>query len=505
MPASDPSAWPLGTPPAQEFCAEDARLSILAAHGGLATGSGEDAELSEIAAFAARLCDTPIAFVTLVTADAQYFVGRSGSDLVQTPRSSSFCAHAMLGAEPLEVPDASEDPRFADNPLVTGETHLRFYAGAPMISREGAPLGALCVIDSKPRPGGLTDLQRNGLILLSRAAMRRLHAVRQQRAAHSHATASAKTMREVADLLPAIIWTADGDGNFDYFNQRWIDVTGIPGPTTAEGWRPLIHPEDADAAFGAWYKSFEAGKRFESSYRLKHGDGSWRWTLARGVPQRDAMGTLVRWYGTLTDIHDGHRLSESRDLLARELSHRIKNIFAVVSSLVSLRARNRPEVGEFVDELNASIRSLGRAHDFVRPVEGAKGDSLLGLLAELMAPYSAQDQRVTIGGQDCVIGPRAATPLALTFHELATNAAKYGALSTERGKVEIECTAPDDIVRIAWRERSGPDNGTPASEGFGTRLVKSAIEGQLSGRIERRFTPEGLEVDVEIPLASIRS
>ncbi|MGX7950968.1 sensor histidine kinase [Tsuneonella sp. HG249] len=507
MPTTDPSSWPAGAAPAPQFRTDDARLSILAAHGAEGIGPEGDPELSEIAAFAARLCETPVAFVSLVLGETQQFVGRSGSDMVEPPRSTSFCSHAMHRAEPLVVTDAAQDAQSADNPLVVGDPHIRFYAGAPLISREGAPLGALCVIDTVPREQGLTDLQREGLQVLARSAMQRLNALRQQRAAAEHIAGSARTMREIADLLPSVIWSADGQGNFDYFNQRWSEVTGAARPKLADDWRPHIHKEDAERAFADWDASFAKGEPFESEYRLRQADGSWRWTLSRGLPMTDSSGEVVRWYGTLTDIDSGRRLSESRDLLAKELSHRIKNIFAVVAGLVSIRARRHPTAKEFAAELVDAIRALGRAHDFVRPVEGVKGDSLRGLLSELMAPYADDNGRISVDGAECEIGPRAATPLALIFHELATNSAKYGALSVEGSSIAItiDCPEEEGVSRIAWRERGGPAVTDPGVEGFGSRLVQMSIEGQLGGRMERRFSADGLEVDLEIPLASMRS
>jgi two-component sensor histidine kinase len=138
---------------------------------------------------------------------------------------------------------------------------------------------------------------------------------------------------------------------------------------------------------------------------------------------------------------------------------------------------------------------------------GAKGDSLLGLLKELMAPYADGAGRVEITGDDCVIGPRAATPLALTFHELATNSAKYGALSVTDGSVSItiDCRPEAPSAAVRWRERGGPVVHQPQQEGFGSRLLTSSIEGQLGGTLERRFTDSGLEVDLLIPRAAIQS
>jgi two-component sensor histidine kinase len=114
---------------------------------------------------------------------------------------------------------------------------------------------------------------------------------------------------------------------------------------------------------------------------------------------------------------------------------------------------------------------------------------------------------VTIQGQDCPLGPRAATPLALAFHELATNAAKYGAFSAEGGTVTIviDCPEVGETAHITWREHGGPPADHPTREGFGSRLIRSSIEGQLGGTIAHRFEPTGLEVDLSIPLKAIHS
>lgn len=123
-------------------------------------------QLDQITDFAARLFDAPIALVSLVERDRQFFPGKTGLDVDETPREVSFCQHAMLGTEIMVVPDATRDERFAANALVTGDPGIRFYAGAPLVSSEGVPLGALCVIDRTPREG-LTDLQRQGLSVLA--------------------------------------------------------------------------------------------------------------------------------------------------------------------------------------------------------------------------------------------------------------------------------------------------------------------------------------------------
>ncbi len=496
---------PGGSPPDASPSDEDERLRILATHG--PDELANDPELAAIVDFAARLCETPIALISLVERDRQRFLASAGITACETPRSTSFCAHAMIGSAPMIVPDATQDPRFADFALVTGEPHIRFYAGAPLVSREGVPLGSLCVIDTVPRIVGLSDLQRTGLQVLAAAVMQRLNARRLDLDSRAQSDASARRFAMLADNIPDIAWSCSAEGAFDFFNARWREYTGIDGPRAAEDWRPLVHPDDADAAFDAWYASAVSGNAFVTEFRMRHATGDWRWVLSRALPLRDDSGTIVRWFGTITEIDEVRRLSEQRDLLARELSHRIKNIFAVIGVLIALRARQVSDAGQLAEELGNTIRALGRANDYVRPLDGRKGRQMVGLLEELMAPYrSTGEGRVVIEGVDCPIGARAATPLALVFHELATNAAKYGALSNDSGTITLGITidAPRGECHVRWRERGGPPVPQgERSEGFGSRLVKMSVEAQLNGRIERRWRPEGIEVELVIPRASL--
>lgn len=135
--------------------------------------------LRRITDFAAALCGAPIALVSLVEERRQTFIARTGLDAAETPRETSFCQHAMLEDDIMVVPDATVDPRFAANPLVTGAPHIRFYAGVPLVAEDGVPLGSLCVIDATPR-AGLTALQRQGLTILADDVMARLNATRER-------------------------------------------------------------------------------------------------------------------------------------------------------------------------------------------------------------------------------------------------------------------------------------------------------------------------------------
>ncbi|MGX7896398.1 sensor histidine kinase [Tsuneonella sp. HG222] len=499
---SPEAAWPIGTPPAASHCGEAERARVIASYG--VDALVDDPELSAITRFAAHLCETPIALVSLVEETRQLFLARDGLDATETPRDTSFCAHAMLLGSAMVVTDAREDARFAQNPLVTGPPHIRFYAGQPLIAHDGTPLGSLCVIDSEPRPHGLTDLQRHGLEVLAASVMRRLRGQREELASAREHDANEARFRALADSIPDIAWSAGTDGRPNYFNRRWFEYVGVEQDDLSKSGVDFFHPDDYPTMRAAWEKSVADGTPFEHENRLLRHDGDYRWMISRAVPMRDADGQITQWFGTLTDIDETRRLSESRDLLAKELSHRIKNIFAVVAGLVSLSARSRPEHKPFADELTDTIRALGRAHDFVRSNEGGARDSLQGLLTELFAPYgTGEAARVRISGHDCNVSNRAATPLALVFHELATNSAKYGALANPGGHVDLTLEDGGEQLHLHWVEHGGKVPLTDPEPGFGSRLVEMSITGQLGGSWERHFEPGGLVADLRFAISSV--
>jgi PAS domain S-box-containing protein len=323
--------------------------------------------------------------------------------------------------------------------------------------------------------------------------------------------ASEARLRTVLDAMPQIVWSARPDGRHDLFNARWHEFTGAPrGSTDGDRWLGMFHADDQERARTRWAQSVATGEPYEIEYRLRHHSGDYRWTLGRALPIRDGTGAVERWLGTCTDIHDLKAAEEQRELIARELSHRIKNIFAVVSSLVALSARNAPEAQPFAAAVCARIDALARAHEYVRPHDPQTrpadgGQTMLGLLATLLAAYEERDRaRVVIAGADAPVGPHAGTSFALVIHELATNAMKYGALSAAGGQVTISSERRDGVLAITWRETGGPEvTGPPERRGFGTALSERALTAQLGAEIHREWRPEGLTVRITVPLAAL--
>ncbi|MBX9574654.1 MAG: PAS domain-containing protein [Caulobacteraceae bacterium] len=312
--------------------------------------------------------------------------------------------------------------------------------------------------------------------------------------------------------MPQMVWSTLPDGFHDYYNARWYEFTGVPaGSTDGEGWNGMFHPEDQDRARARWKHSLETGEPYEIEYRLRRHDGVYRWTLGRAMPIHDEAGRITRWFGTCTDIDDLKRMEQAKELLSQELSHRIKNIFAVVSALVALSARQHPEARAFAASLRTRINALARAHEFVRPhTESSRPTvgsmTLHTFLNALFAAYVSDtgEARIRVSGDDTVFDDQAATSVALLFHELATNASKYGALSCDEGSVLLTTSLVADRYHFEWVERGGPTIvAEPERRGFGSSLAQLSVEGQLGGRLSQIWNPEGLEVFVDLPATAL--
>jgi PAS domain S-box-containing protein len=315
-----------------------------------------------------------------------------------------------------------------------------------------------------------------------------------------------RQLQVLMDAMPQVVWSTLPDGFHDYYNARWYEFTGVPvGSTDGEGWNGMFHPDDRERAWERWRRSLRSGEPYEVEYRLRHHTGVYRWTLGRALPVRDESGAVVRWIGTCTDIHDAKLAAEQNELLRRELSHRIKNIFTVVSGLIGGSSRGRPEYRDFTRRLQQRIAALGRAHELARPHSeqskpGQVEPTLQGLLLEIFRPYPAFDEgRIVVSGADAAVDDLGATPIALAFHEFATNAAKYGALASDRGRIELRVTRSDGVLTLRWSETGGPAvSAPPAAAGFGTKLAELSIEQQLGGVIRRDWRPEGLRLEIEV-------
>jgi PAS domain S-box-containing protein len=313
-------------------------------------------------------------------------------------------------------------------------------------------------------------------------------------------------------------WDWDAATERIYWSDRQREIFGVgkDKPITHDLWISAIHPEDR-----AWVVErvtsllhpASSGK-LQIEYRILRPDGGVRWISSRGkmlFEFTDGEMKAARLLGTILDITERRQNEEARKLLAHELNHRVKNLFAMASAMVSLTARTAASPEAMATALHGRLQALARAHELIRPavtgtrpIEGET--STLEIIETILAPHNAPDlpQRIFIECPPIPVSAPATTSLTLVLHELATNALKYGALSAADGCLRIVCRHDDDVVLLVWQELNGPAlEGAPTSKGFGSQLARKSVTDQLGGEITYDWRREGLHVAIRLPAAQL--
>lgn len=227
-------------------------------------------------------------------------------------------------------------------------------------------------------------------------------------------------------------------------------------------------------------------------------------------PVRNRAGHITGASKIARDITEKRRAEDQQRLLLAEMGHRIKNLFSLAGSIVTLSARSAASASQLASTVTERLRALAKAHELTIPTDlraTGKGATLQALIETIMAPYqnlSKQRPRILVKCCHAPISAESVTSFALLINELATNAAKYGSLSAPDGRVEITCSEHDGRFVIDWQEIGGPMVSIPnGAEGFGSRLVRATVEGRLNGSIRREWKPEGLAILVSIDAGRI--
>lgn len=334
---------------------EEQRLRSLIATGLLDT-EGE-ARFDRLTRLASNALGAPIALVSLIDADRQWFKSRVGLEIDQTSRSVSFCDHAIRQPDQvMVVPDAKSDARFRDNPLVTGDPNLAFYAGAPLVTSEGHAIGTLCVIDTKARDD-FSDIDKEILRDLAKGVMTEIEA--------------AAVNRQADDL----------------------------------------------------------------------------------------------------------------QVINRELQHRMGNLYAQVSSVVSLIGRSEADVASFMHRLNDNIRTMAQVQALFAS-NRYSSVPFRELVDSALLPFTTglSEERLKIShGADLMVSERGAFMATLVLNELGTNAIKYGALASDIGSITLNSDKAD-VVRIRWTEVfPAKERGVSLGNGFGSRILREIAPRGLDG------------------------
>ncbi len=368
---------------------------------------------------------------------------------------------------------------------------------------EGLDAGA---DDYVVKPFGVRELLARVDGALRLAELRREAASRDQELRAAQTAARLRLAADAAQLGEVVVDLATGELNHTSGFARllgWPDSARL----TLDDVRQGYHPDDCEDALALRSALVGPHAYFEVEHRVIRRDGEVRWIAGRGEVSRDAVGTARELTAVFMDVTDRKLAERRRNMLIDELNHRVKNTLATVQSIAVLTRANAESPATFGADFEARITALAGAHDLLTRAswEGASMADVLGVtLAPLRASSPSGAARVTVAGDPVRLGPNAAITLNMAFHELATNALKYGALSNDRGRVNIgwsiDHAASPPAVELAWIERDGPPVAPPTRRGFGSRLLQQGLARELDGRVNLEFKPEGLHCTLRLPL-----
>ena len=315
---------------------------------------------------------------------------------------------------------------------------------------------------------------------------------------------SEERFRLMADSSPALIWVADDQGKVVFANTRYCEVFGRPADDIhGDGWMRIVHPDDLRGHTDDFLKAFAARERFKRVTRVISRSGETLWLHCEGAPRFESDGAFAGYVGVNLDITDAKKAEEHLRLMVLELNHRVKNNLSTVQSIASQTLRGAEDLPSAHKAFIGRISALASAHDILTR-EQWEGAGPAEIAHGVLDPLTPDQRRIAVSGPKLVLQPRAALALSMAFHELGTNALKYGALSRPEGRVDIRWSLDDGELTLSWVERGGPPVSTPLRTGFGSRLLTRALADDLQGDVELRFPTGGLECHIRAPLDESR-
>ena len=325
-------------------------------------------------------------------------------------------------------------------------------------------------------------------------------------------TESGRRSRELLEALPAALYTTDAEGRITFYNEAAVAFSGRRPTLGSDEWcvtwrlyntdgTPLPHDQCPMAV------ALREGRPIRGAEAIaERPDGTLVPFIPFPTPLHDASGTLIGAVNMLVDISERKRGEDQQKVLVDELNHRVKNTLATVQSIGAHTLRSAPGPAAFQTAFNARLMALSQAHELLTR-HGWAGVQLREILAQQLSPFSGKGgPGLRLAGCDLSVAPRVGLALSMIFHELATNAAKHGALSVPGGGIEIDWMSRRSeagepaTLQIDWTETGGPPAAAPARPGFGTRLIQRSVTRDLDGEVDLRFEPTGLRCRIRIPL-----
>lgn len=339
-------------------------------------------ELDEIAELASAICDTPISLISFVDENRQWFKARKGLAATETPRSDSFCQHALqTPQEVLVVRDPLGDARFKDNPLVLDDPHIRFYAGAPLETPQGNVLGTLCIIDNQPRD--ITENQKRALKLLAKKTMDYLETRKLLIEQGDQIELSARRLKRLSDLTPGVIYqyeiASDGRESFPFVSKGVTAIHPTLSPkklrTHPEEAFRVIHPDDLASVRASIRQSRTNLTNWSKEYRVVSANGESVWYWGNAKPEQKDDGTVV-WYGTLQNISERKDYVKTLEQILFDISHTLRRPVATMlglTNMIETQSLDEATLRTFAkhlktvsEEMDCHIKKLSQAYSEIQ-------------------------------------------------------------------------------------------------------------------------------------------
>ncbi|HEY2135407.1 MAG TPA: PAS domain S-box protein [Xanthobacteraceae bacterium] len=316
--------------------------------------------------------------------------------------------------------------------------------------------------------------------------------------------------RTLANSIPQLVWMANSDGWIVWYNDRWYEYTGTtPEQMEGDGWQRVHDPVVLPEVTARWQQSVQSGEPFDMTFPLRGADGVFRPFLTRVMPLRDSHGHVARWFGSNTDITAQVEHETHLNFVMRELSHRSKNLLAVVQAMARQTMQHSAGYDDFEGRFMGRLHGLARSHD-VLVRQDWTGATIRDLVGAQLAPFVREDgTSIELDGEPLRLKPDAVQNLGFALFELGTNAVKYGALAAPAGKITVRWdlaeTGERKYVRFSWRESGGPPVAQPLRKGFGAMVIERFVAVTFGGRVESLFLPDGFCWTLEIPAEHLLS
>jgi two-component system, chemotaxis family, CheB/CheR fusion protein len=317
--------------------------------------------------------------------------------------------------------------------------------------------------------------------------------------------------RLTVQLVPAMLWWTDSAGEEVTVNHQWKTYTGQGDDEVDDlGWLHAVHPDEREEARAAFRDAHRTGEPLERQQRLRRADGEFRWHLIRYVPVRDEGGAVARWFGAAIEVHELRELQDRQQTLVSELHHRTRNLITVVRSLSDRTLDRADTLEDFGARFNLRLAALARAQNLLSHVSAGERVTFDKLLGAELAALGAGGEKVTLAGPEGV-PLRAVTvqTLALAIHELATNSAKYGALSPNGGHLDVRWHVEaangdrEPVLHVEWKE-SGVKMPEPLDQaqggGYGRELIENALPYQHGAQVSFALEPDGVRCTIALAI-----